>query len=228
MNASHRSTLCSDDEGCECFVPQQDQHVLLSTRQRITHLCIPPEQVRWCFEEVGTPCPTLDWLHYMKDVVVIERPGKLQVISYFSLDAIHHGSVWLGRAAALEAQYIPPVMVNTKTPINKFTGRSILVDVDEAFGDKQIIAGFISEEINDQNGVNYRFSRKAVTTLLDRGFPVLEVEYEICTKPDMLRRVEEHYDVIWLVYVIGRKRDTLNTSEVFYYKYVYTVSPTAV
>lgn len=54
---------------------------------------------------------------------------------------------------------------------------------------------------------NYRFSHKAVTTLLeDRGFTVLEVGYDICTKPPkMLRRVDEHYDVIWLVYVIGRK-----------------------
>jgi cyclopropane fatty-acyl-phospholipid synthase-like methyltransferase len=55
---------------------------------------------------------------------------------------------------------------------------------------------------------NYRFSHKALTTLLeDRGFDVLEVGYDICTKPEtMLRRVDEHYDTIWLTYVIGRKR----------------------
>jgi len=54
---------------------------------------------------------------------------------------------------------------------------------------------------------NYRFSHKALTTLLeDRGFTVLEVGYDICTKPNnMLRRIDEHYDVIWLTYVIGRK-----------------------
>lgn len=54
---------------------------------------------------------------------------------------------------------------------------------------------------------NYRFSHKALVSLLeDRGFEVLEVGYDICTKPDhMLRRVDEHYDVIWLSYVIGKK-----------------------
>jgi 2-polyprenyl-3-methyl-5-hydroxy-6-metoxy-1,4-benzoquinol methylase len=55
---------------------------------------------------------------------------------------------------------------------------------------------------------NYRFSHKALISLLeDRGFDVLEVGYDICTKPEgMLRRVDEHYDEIWLTYVIGRKR----------------------
>jgi SAM-dependent methyltransferase len=55
---------------------------------------------------------------------------------------------------------------------------------------------------------NYRFSHKALTTLLeDRGFDVLEVGYDICEKPQkMLRRIDEHYDVIWLTYVVGRKR----------------------
>lgn len=54
---------------------------------------------------------------------------------------------------------------------------------------------------------NYRFSHKALTSLLeDRGFTVLEVGYDICAKPPkMLRRVDEHYDTIWLTYVIGRK-----------------------
>ncbi len=54
---------------------------------------------------------------------------------------------------------------------------------------------------------NYRFSHKALTSLLeDRGFTVLEVGYDICTKPKkMLRRLDEHYDTIWLTYVIGRK-----------------------
>lgn len=54
---------------------------------------------------------------------------------------------------------------------------------------------------------NYRFSHKALTSLLvDRGFTVLEVGYDICTKPQkMLRRVDEHYDTIWLTYVVARK-----------------------
>jgi cyclopropane fatty-acyl-phospholipid synthase-like methyltransferase/SAM-dependent methyltransferase len=54
---------------------------------------------------------------------------------------------------------------------------------------------------------NYRFSHKALISLLeDRGFTVLEVGYDICTKPaKMLRKVDEHYDTIWLTYVIGRK-----------------------
>ena len=55
---------------------------------------------------------------------------------------------------------------------------------------------------------NYRFSHKALVTLLeDRGFDVLEVGYDICTKPEkMKKRLDEHYDVIWLSYVVGRKR----------------------
>ena len=55
---------------------------------------------------------------------------------------------------------------------------------------------------------NYRFSHKALVTLLeDRGFDVLDVGYDICTKQDhKKKRVDEHYDVIWLTYVVGRKR----------------------
>ena len=55
---------------------------------------------------------------------------------------------------------------------------------------------------------NYRFSHKALITLLeDRGFDVLEVGYDICTKPENMRnRIDEHYDTIWLTYVVGRKR----------------------
>lgn len=54
---------------------------------------------------------------------------------------------------------------------------------------------------------NFRFSHKALISLLeDRGFEVLEVGYDICAKPENMRkRVDEHYDVIWLTYVIGRK-----------------------
>ena len=55
---------------------------------------------------------------------------------------------------------------------------------------------------------NYRFSHKALVTLLeDRGFDVLEVGYDICTKPEKMKNwIDEHYDVIWLTYVAGRKR----------------------
>jgi len=55
---------------------------------------------------------------------------------------------------------------------------------------------------------NYRFSHTALVTLLeDRGFDILEVGYDICTKPEkMIKRIDEHYDVIWLTYVVGRKR----------------------
>ena len=55
---------------------------------------------------------------------------------------------------------------------------------------------------------NYRFSHKALTSLLeDRGFKVLDVGYDICTKPEKVLRekVDEHFDVIWLTYVIGQK-----------------------
>jgi hypothetical protein len=44
------------------------------------------------------------------------------------------------------------------------------------------------------------------TLLEDRGFEVLEVGYDICTKQDNKKTsIDEHYDVIWLTYVVGRK-----------------------
>ena len=55
---------------------------------------------------------------------------------------------------------------------------------------------------------NFRFSHRALTTLLeDRGFTVLEVGYDVCTKPDKVLRekIDEHFDTIWLVYVIAQK-----------------------
>ena len=54
---------------------------------------------------------------------------------------------------------------------------------------------------------NYRFSHKALKSLLeDRGFEVLDVGYDICTKPEgKLKVKDEHYDMIWLTYVVGRK-----------------------
>lgn len=55
---------------------------------------------------------------------------------------------------------------------------------------------------------NYRFSHSAVRTLLeDRGFEVLEVGYDLCGKTEVGKsEVDEHYDWIWLVYVVGRKK----------------------
>jgi SAM-dependent methyltransferase len=57
-------------------------------------------------------------------------------------------------------------------------------------------------------GDHFRFSHTALQTLLeDRGFEVLEVGYDICTKQENKKKaVDEHYDVIWLSYVVGRKR----------------------
>jgi len=55
---------------------------------------------------------------------------------------------------------------------------------------------------------HYRFSHKALTSLLeDRGFSILEVGYDICTKPEKVLKenIDEHYDAIWLSYVIGIK-----------------------
>ena len=54
---------------------------------------------------------------------------------------------------------------------------------------------------------NYRFSHKALKSLLeDRGFEVLDVGYDICTKPEgKLKVKDEHFDIIWLTYVVGRK-----------------------
>ena len=40
----------------------------------------------------------------------------------------------------------------------------------------------------------------------DRGFEALEIGYDLCSKPnDILGRVDEHYDFIWLTYVVARK-----------------------
>lgn len=55
---------------------------------------------------------------------------------------------------------------------------------------------------------NYRFSHTALETLLqDRGFEVLEVGYDICNQPELVRKKkkDEHFEVIWLTYVVGRK-----------------------
>ena len=54
---------------------------------------------------------------------------------------------------------------------------------------------------------DYRFSHKALKSLLeDRGFEVLDVGYDICTKPEgKLKVKDEHFDIIWLTYVVGRK-----------------------
>jgi len=55
---------------------------------------------------------------------------------------------------------------------------------------------------------SYRFSHRALTTLLeDRGFEVLDVGYDICTQPQKFLRnkKDEHFDIIWLTYVVGRK-----------------------
>ncbi len=55
---------------------------------------------------------------------------------------------------------------------------------------------------------NYRFSHTALETLLkDRGFEVLDVGYDICNQPELVRnkRKDEHFEVIWLTYVVGRK-----------------------
>ena len=55
---------------------------------------------------------------------------------------------------------------------------------------------------------NYRFSHTALETLLqDRGFEVLDVGYDLCNQPELVRkkRKDEHFEVIWLTYVVGRK-----------------------
>mmetsp|Transcript_16224 Transcript_16224/g.19814 ORF Transcript_16224/g.19814 Transcript_16224/m.19814 type:complete len:1003 (+) Transcript_16224:128-3136(+) len=55
---------------------------------------------------------------------------------------------------------------------------------------------------------NFRFSHKALISLLeDRGFKILDVGYDICTKPDKVLKnnIDEHFDVVWLSYVVGQK-----------------------
>ena len=55
---------------------------------------------------------------------------------------------------------------------------------------------------------NYRFSHTALSTLLeDFGFEVVDVGYDICTQPDHIKssRYDEHYETIWLTYIVGKK-----------------------
>ena len=54
----------------------------------------------------------------------------------------------------------------------------------------------------------YRFSHQALANLFEtRGFEVLEVGYDLCTKrePFKSKAVDEHFDFIWLTYVVARK-----------------------
>jgi len=53
----------------------------------------------------------------------------------------------------------------------------------------------------------FRFTTEALSTLLkDRGFSVLDVGYDICTKPSHMRtKIDEHFDTIWLTYIIAKK-----------------------
>ena len=60
----------------------------------------------------------------------------------------------------------------------------------------------------DNAHLPYRFSHTALRILLeDRGFEVLDVGYDICTQPEnMLKnKKDEHFEKIWLTYVVGRK-----------------------
>lgn len=55
---------------------------------------------------------------------------------------------------------------------------------------------------------HWRFSHTAVQTLLeDRNFTVWDVGYDLCTKPPHVleNKIDEHYDIIWLTYVIAQK-----------------------
>ena len=53
----------------------------------------------------------------------------------------------------------------------------------------------------------YRFSHQALASLLEeRGFEVLAVGLDVCTRPPPMRaKVDEHYHTIELSYVVGRK-----------------------
>lgn len=54
----------------------------------------------------------------------------------------------------------------------------------------------------------YRFSHQALTNLFEtRGFEVLEVGYDLCNmrEPFRSKAVDEHFDFIWLTYVVARK-----------------------
>jgi len=66
----------------------------------------------------------------------------------------------------------------------------------------------ISYQYHATTDDNFRFSHKGLESLLeDRGFTVLDVGYDICTKPEnvLKKNIDEHFDTIWLVYVIAQK-----------------------
>jgi 2-polyprenyl-3-methyl-5-hydroxy-6-metoxy-1,4-benzoquinol methylase len=53
----------------------------------------------------------------------------------------------------------------------------------------------------------YRLSHLALTTLLEeRGFTVLDAGYDICTKSKSLRRRDEPFDLVWLTYIVAKKK----------------------
>lgn len=56
-------------------------------------------------------------------------------------------------------------------------------------------------------GDYFRFSHQALESMMeDRGFTVLDRGYDVCTKQkSMVDAVDEHYDTIWLSYVVGQK-----------------------
>lgn len=56
-------------------------------------------------------------------------------------------------------------------------------------------------------GDYFRFSHTALASLLSRrGFEVLSSGLDVCTRPQAMKeKVDEHFDTIWLSYVVGRK-----------------------
>ena len=58
-----------------------------------------------------------------------------------------------------------------------------------------------------ENDGYYRLSHLALTTLLEeRGFTVLDAGYDICTKSKSLRRRDEPFDLVWLTYIVAKKK----------------------
>ena len=53
----------------------------------------------------------------------------------------------------------------------------------------------------------FRFSHQGLESLLvDLGFEILELGYDICSKPKKVKIVDEHFDTIWLLFVVARKK----------------------
>ena len=55
-------------------------------------------------------------------------------------------------------------------------------------------------------GDYFRFSHSGIESLfVDAGFKVLDLGYDLCSKRPTFKSIDEHFDEIWLVYIVAQK-----------------------